>query len=126
MCRTLTWGIKRMLDTAALFATVLVLWLYGAGLRRPFGSLVTVQSLPAGLRYSKLISWADWFFVAFIISMLTLLAWHLPFWVFLVVSIATHIFADWLATRLTIVPSFWLAGAMASFSMSWVAYKYLF
>ncbi|MDR6661147.1 hypothetical protein [Tardiphaga robiniae] len=115
-----------MLDTAALFATVLVLWLYGAGLRRPFGSLVTVRSLPANLRFSKLISWVDWFFVAFIISMLTLLAWHLPFWSFVVVGAATYIFADWLVTRITIVPSFWLAGAMALFSMSWVAHKYLF
>jgi hypothetical protein len=121
---TLSWRINQMLDAAVLFATILILSLYGAGLRRPFGSLATVRSLPGRLRYSPLIPWIDWLFVVFIISMLVLLAWHLPLWSFLLAGIITHVFAEWLATRITIVPSFWLAGALALFSLSWVVHKF--
>jgi hypothetical protein len=53
-----------------LFITQLVLTLYGAGLRRPFGSLETVKDSPDWLRLSKsLVLVVDVVFVAFIFFM---------------------------------------------------------
>ena len=53
-----------------LFITQLVLTLYGAGLRRPFGSLETVQDSPDWLRMRKsLILPLDIIFVAFVLFM---------------------------------------------------------
>src|ERR1022692_2572510 len=53
-----------------LFITQLVLTLYGAGLRRPFGSLETVQDSPDWLRVSKsFVLVLDIAFVAFILFM---------------------------------------------------------
>ena len=53
-----------------LFITQLVLTLYGAGLRRPFGSLATVQDAPGWLRTSRgLVLLLDTIFVAFIFFM---------------------------------------------------------
>jgi hypothetical protein len=58
--------------TILILMTQLVLTLYGAGLRRPFGSLQTVQFLPRWLRRSHaLVLVADILFVAFMIAMCT-------------------------------------------------------
>jgi hypothetical protein len=57
-----------------LFITQLVLTLYGAGLRRPFGSMETVADSPDWLRVSKsLVLALDILFVAFVLFMW----WHL-------------------------------------------------
>jgi hypothetical protein len=56
-----------------LFITQLVLTLYGAGLRRPFGSLETVTESPDWLRVSRrFVLVLDIIFVAFILFMW----WH--------------------------------------------------
>ena len=51
-----------------LFATQLVFALYGAGVRRPFGSLVTIADLPRRLRRATALTVAaDLVFVAFLV-----------------------------------------------------------
>lgn len=53
-----------------LFATQLVLHLYGAGLRRPFGSLASVPTVPSWLRQARNIVWiAAWLFVTYVAIM---------------------------------------------------------
>jgi hypothetical protein len=53
-----------------LFITQLVLTLYGAGLRRPFGSLETVRETPDWLRVRRsLVLALDIVFVAFLLFM---------------------------------------------------------
>ena len=53
-----------------LFVTQLVLTLYGAGLRRPFGSLRTIRDAPDWLRMSRsVVLVLDTLFVAFLLFM---------------------------------------------------------
>jgi hypothetical protein len=53
-----------------LFITQLVLTLYGAGLRRPFGSLRTIEDAPPWLRdRGRLVLVLDSIFVAFLVFM---------------------------------------------------------
>ena len=59
------------LETLALMlGTQLVLTLYGAGLRRPFGSLRTVRTAPSWLRETPaLVLAGDLAFAAFVVAM---------------------------------------------------------
>ena len=51
----MTTGMNNYLDYLGLmFATQLVLTLYGAGLRRPFGSLETIREAPEWLRKNRI------------------------------------------------------------------------
>jgi hypothetical protein len=53
-----------------LFITQLVLTLYGAGLRRPFGSLRTIEDAPLWLRQSRsLVLVLDTIFLVFLVFM---------------------------------------------------------
>jgi hypothetical protein len=68
-----------------LFITQLVLTLYGAGLRRPFGSLATVQDAPGWLRTSRgPVLLLDIIFVAFIFFMWWRLLHELDLPIFLI------------------------------------------
>jgi hypothetical protein len=59
-----------LVQLGLLFVTQLVMTLYGAGLRRPFGSLRTIQDAPNWLRTSRgLIPMLDTIFVAFLLFM---------------------------------------------------------
>jgi hypothetical protein len=111
------------LDLFALLATTIVLWLYGAGLRRPFGSLRTISQLSASLRQSRAILWVDWLYVAFITTMSVLLIWYLPIWQLAIAGPMAYIIAENLAHRIKIVPSFYIAGAMALACIMWVCSK---
>src|ERR1700739_3456661 len=84
-----------------LFITQLVLTLYGAGLRRPFGSLETIKEAPSWLRARKsLVLVLDIIFVAFLLfmwwrllHMLDLRAFLIGFFVFAAIGtlLANHI-----------------------------------
>jgi len=67
----MTTGMNNYLDYLGLmFATQLVLTLYGAGLRRPFGSLETIREAPEWLRKNRIpILVLDVFFVVFLLFM---------------------------------------------------------
>jgi hypothetical protein len=84
-----------------LFITQLVLTLYGAGLRRPFGSLQTVEDAPPWLRdRGSVVLVLDSIFVAFLVFMwwrllheLNLRTFLIAFFVFAAVGtlLANHI-----------------------------------
>jgi hypothetical protein len=65
------WGMNDSLaQLGLLFITQLVLTLYGAGLRRPFGSLRTIADVPVWLRRSRgLVMVLDTVFVVFLVVM---------------------------------------------------------
>ena len=77
-----------------MFVTQLVLTLYGAGLRRPFGSLESVKEVPDWLRTHRIpVLVLDIFFIGFLlfmwwrlINVLDLLTFLASFFVFAVVG----------------------------------------
>lgn len=106
-------------DVESLFAFVVVqilMYLYGPGLRRPFGSLKTIRDLPESIRN---LHWpviaADVLFVHLMII----------FWAILFTKFETVIFAGlffllsfigyFLSEKITIVPSFIISISLAIF-----------
>jgi hypothetical protein len=68
-----------------LLITQLVLTLYGAGLRRPFGSIETVQDSPHWLRvHRSLVLALDIAFAAFLLFMWWRLLQVMELWMFLI------------------------------------------
>jgi hypothetical protein len=98
------------LETLALMlGTQLVLTLYGAGLRRPFGSLRTIMTAPPWLRETSLVLAADLAFAGFVVAMwihlfnrLDLIGFLISFFVFAAVG-------TWLSHRITLLPSLGLS-----------------
>ena len=95
------------LETLALMlGTQLVLTLYGAGLRRPFGSLRTVRSAPTWLRETPvLVLAADLAFAAFVIAMWIHLFDRLGLASFLISFFAFAAVGTWLSHRVALLPS---------------------
>ena len=95
---------------ALMLGTQLVLTLYGAGLRRPFGSLRTVRTAPEWLREAPaLVLAADLAFAVFVVAMwihlfnrLDLMSFLLSFFVFAAAG-------TWLSYRITLLPSLCLS-----------------
>jgi hypothetical protein len=93
-----------------MLATQLVLTLYGAGLRRPFGSLRTVKTAPSWLRETPaLVLAGDLAFAAFVAAMWIYLFNELDLISFLTSFFAFAAVGTWLAHRIGLTPSFWLA-----------------
>jgi len=95
------------LETLALMlGTQLVLTLYGAGLRRPFGSLRTVRTAPPWLRETPvLVLAADLAFAAFVIAMWIHLFDRLDLVSFLISFFAFAAVGTWLSHRVALLPS---------------------
>jgi hypothetical protein len=101
---------------AMLFATQLVFALYGAGIRRPFGSLATIADLSPALRNAtRLTLAADLLFVLFLISMWWFFIAHMDVLQFLVMAITFALIGYYLSHRITLVPSFFISLALAAF-----------
>ena len=98
------------LETLALMlGTQLVLTLYGAGLRRPFGSLRTVRTAPPWLRETPaLVLAADLAFAAFVVAMWIHLFNRLDLVSFLISFFAFAAVGTWLSHRVALLPSFCL------------------
>ena len=108
---------------ALMLGTQLVLTLYGAGLRRPFGSLRTVRTAPAWLREAPaLVLAADLAFAACVIAMWIHLFGRLDLASFLVSFFVFAAVGTWLSYRITLLPSLGLsllcAAAMA-YALAW-------
>jgi hypothetical protein len=93
-------------NTSLIVLTQLVLWLYGAGLRRPFGSLDTVSVLPHWLKYAdRFVLAADIVFAIFVVAMWGIIFWINSFWY----AAALGFFAYLIG----LVPSFFIAIALS-------------
>ena len=89
-----------------LLVTQLILTLYGAGLRRPFGSLESVKNVPDWLRKYRLpVLLADIAFVAFLLFMWQRLFQTLDLQTFLIAFFAFGAIGSLLARRLDVIKS---------------------
>ncbi|MCF8475750.1 MAG: hypothetical protein K9G60_01875 [Pseudolabrys sp.] len=94
----------------ALAATFVVLCLYGPGVRRPFGSLRTVDGLPESFRnFDFVVRLFDWLFVLFMIAIVVSAYQKVGFWYLFAFASIFAFFGDFPASRVRIVPSFWIA-----------------
>jgi hypothetical protein len=108
----------------ALCATMLVVTLYGAGLRRPFGSLPRIPEVPYWLwhlRWWVLI--ADCLFALFSAIMLYVLWQRIGIVAFAAVFILGYVAGDSLSLRIRLVPSFFVSLALAAAAVVLVAYS---
>jgi hypothetical protein len=89
-----------------LFITQLVLTLYGAGLRRPFGSLKTVHDAPDWLRKSSVVVFVfDIIYVAFLVFMWWRLSHLLDLPTFLIFFFVFGAFGTLLANHVNLFTS---------------------
>jgi hypothetical protein len=109
-------------DIVALVATMLVCNLYGAGLRRPFGSLPRIPDVPRRLwDADRLVLRADVVFGAFIITMLIYLFTQMNIFVFLAVWSCSNFLAELLTYKIRLLPSFYVSILLALLAISLVA-----
>jgi hypothetical protein len=91
-----------------------VLWLYGAGLRRPFGSVHTVGFLPHWLRYAdRFVLAADIVFAIFVVAMWGIIFWISSFWYAAALGFLGYLPGEALANRIGLVPSFFITIALS-------------
>jgi len=105
----------------ALLATMLVCGLYGAGVRRPFGSLPRIPDVPRQLwylRHSVLIT--DWIFTAFVLTMMICLFMQMSVWVFLIFGFLFYCLAELLSYKIKLMPSFYISVALALLAIALV------
>ena len=98
-----------------LFITQLVLTLYGAGIRRPFGSLETIKDAPDWLRTNRsLVLVLDIIFVAFLLFMWWRLLHVLDVWTLLISFFVFAAIGTLLANHVNLIKSsaISLAGAL--------------
>ena len=108
------------LETLALMlGTQLVLTLYGAGLRRPFGSLRTVRTAPPWLRETSLVFAGDLAFAAFVIAMWIHLFDRLDLVSFLISFFAFAAVGTWLSHRVALLPSLCLSLCCVAVIVLW-------
>ena len=89
-----------------MFVTQLVLTLYGAGLRRPFGSLESVKDIPHWLRKHRIpVLVLDVFFVVFLLFMWWRLINVLDLLTFLASFFAFAVVGTLLANRIDLIRS---------------------
>jgi hypothetical protein len=95
---------------ALMLGTQLVLTLYGAGLRRPFGSLRTVRTAPSWLRETPaLVLAGDLVFAGFVVVMWVYLFNRLDLVSFLLSFFAFAGVGSTLAHRISLIRSLYLA-----------------
>ena len=112
-------GLERMNDylnqLGLLFITQLVLTLYGAGIRRPFGSFETIKDAPDWLRTNRsLVLVLDIIFVAFLLFMWWRLLHVLDVWTLLIGFFVFAAIGTLLANHVNLIKSsvISLAGAL--------------
>lgn len=99
---------------AALLFTQLAVSLYGAGLRRPFGSVETVEDLPTWLRRARLqVTIADTVFWCFVVAMWICFVQAFYFWPLLFFAVIFFIAGEVLTHFVRLIPSAYAAGALA-------------
>ena len=100
-------GVNNFLDQLGLMlVTQLVLTLYGAGLRRPFGSLESVKGVPDWLRTHRIpVLVLDVFFIIFLLFMWWRLINVLDLLSFLVCFFAFAVVGTLLANRIDLIRS---------------------
>jgi hypothetical protein len=109
---------------ALMLGTQLVLTLYGAGLRRPFGSLRTVRTAPAWLRDAPaVVLAADLAFAFCVIAMWVLLFSRLDLVSFLISFFVFAAVGTWLSYRITLLPSLCLSVLCAAVMVYALAYR---
>ena len=100
----------------SMFCTQFVATLYGAGYRRPFGTLRGVAGIPeTWWDADRLVLAADLGFIAFILTMWVALYVYMPGWEFLLSASLSFILAGWVTERTYVLPSLrvvpWIAAA---------------
>jgi hypothetical protein len=114
-------GKTLMKPIVALLATALVWGLYGAGVRRPFGSLPRIPDVPRWLwHYKRRIQIADWIFAAFITTMLIVLFFHMNFVALMLCGVLFFGAADLLSYKIRLIPSFYIAVVLALLAIALV------
>ena len=104
---------------AALLATQLVVTLYGAGVRRPFGSLPRIPDVPYSLWYAqRLVTLADVIFATFVLVMVVTLFLRMNAFVFIVLSLLFFAFGERLSYRIRLVPSFFVSLGLAALAVT--------
>ena len=110
-----------MKPIVALLATALVWGLYGAGVRRPFGSLPRIPDVPIWLWHSKRrVQIADWIFAAFITTMLVVLFFHMNFVLLTLCGVVFFAAAELLSYKIRLVPSFYISVVLALLAIALV------
>lgn len=103
----------------ALLATMLVCGLYGAGLRRQFGSLPKIPDVPRQLWHLK--RWVlitDWIFTSFILTMMICLFMQMNFWTFLIFGYLFYLLGE--SYKIKLLPSFYISVALALLAIALV------
>ena len=99
----------------ALFATQLVVGLYGAGVRRPFGTLPIIPDVPRWvLRRSMLVKAVDWLFVFFLLAMWTVFVTQMNLVLLAVLGVVFYVFAECMSYRIRLLPSFFISVFLVS------------
>jgi hypothetical protein len=110
-----------MKPIVALLATALVWGLYGAGVRRPFGSLPKIPDVPRWLWHSRLrVLIADCIFAAFITTMLVVLFFNMNFVVLMLCGVVFFSAAELLSYKIRLVPSFYISLVLALLAIALV------
>jgi hypothetical protein len=107
---------------AALLATQLVAVLYGAGIRRPFGSLKTISTAPGWLRSADaLVLAADAAFVVFLLLSWIAIYPSLGLLWFLILFIVGWLIGAFFEARIRLGPSLWISIVLASSVLFWIS-----
>jgi hypothetical protein len=101
--------------TILIALTQAVLTLYGAGLRRPFGSVETVVFLPLWLRQAdNLVLVADLVFAAFVLVMWGIILYSADsMWFAALLGLMLMAIGDRMAHRISLQLSFWVSIILA-------------
>lgn len=107
----------------ALCATMLVVTLYGAGLRRPFGSLPRIPDVPYWLWDSRLLVLiADCTFALFSVAMLWVLSQRIGTISFIALFFLVWAAGHSLSFKIRLMPSFFLSLVLAIVAIILVLY----
>lgn len=102
----------------ALLTTLLALTLYGAGIRRPFGSLPRITDVPIQFWNAQTsVKIADIGFTTFVLGMMVVLFFRMNTFAFLGLSLLFYIAGELLSHRVRLLPSFYLAIALVACSI---------
>ena len=108
----LRWGV-------ALCATQWIAALYGAGIRRPFGSLATIKNLPFWLRRAnRVVLVVDVAVTLFVLAMWVFLFMRMSVLAFVTIGVLAFIPAELLSHRIKVIPSFFISAGLVGVSLS--------
>jgi len=103
---------------------MLVVTLYGAGLRRPFGSLPRIPDVPYRLWNSRwTILAADCLFAAFVLAMLFKIWQRISATAFILLFAILYVAGHKLSYKIPLLPSFFISLLMAAAAAVLVSYS---